>query len=209
MLSPPKLTITTIAYAAAALLLLGLTACQHPSPPPPSPPPKVTYSETYDREIKEIMTLAGQNRWEEAQAKANALYQQDPKNQILARVHSWVEQQSQAQRAEALEDKIRSIDAKNSGFNPTIKSLLTEQKDRGLPPRKDIRDAVDRIENTPYIPDTYGQTAHEQGPLFDFESEKGRMAKVLEKEVSIHLDNVPLETILIHLSQSSGVNIVA
>ena len=86
---------------------------------------------------------------------------------------------------------------------------MTEQKDRGLPPRKDVRDAVDRIESTLYIPDTYGRVAHEEGPLFDFESEKGRMAKVLEKEVSIHLDNVPLETILLNLSQSSGVNIVA
>jgi type IV pilus assembly protein PilQ len=210
MFSRPKLTSTTRpAAAAAVLLLLGLNACQHPTPPPPKPPPKVVFSETYDREIKEIMDLAGQNRWEEAQTKANALYEQDPKNQILARVHTWVEQQAQALRAQALEDKIRSIDAKNSAFNPTAKSLVTEQKDRGLPPRKDIRDAVDRIENTPYIPDTYGKTVHEQGPLFDFESEKGRMAKVLEKEVSIHLDNVPLETILLNLSQSSGVNIVA
>jgi type IV pilus assembly protein PilQ len=209
MFSRPKLTSTTRpAAAAAVLLLLGLTACQHPAPPA-QPPPKVVYSETYDREIKEIMDLAGQNRWEEAQAKANALYQQDPKNQILARVHTWVEQQSQAQREQALEDKIRSIDAKNSAFNPTIKDLLTEKKDRGLPPRKDVRDAVDRIDNSQYIPDTYGKTIHEQGPLFDFESEKGRMAKVLEKEVSIHLDNVPLETILLNLSQSSGVNIVA
>lgn len=207
MFSRPKLT-TTTTTAAALLLLLGLTACQHPAPPP-NPPPKVVYSDTYDKEIKEIMDLASQNRWEEAQARANALYQQDPKNQILARVHTWVEQQSQALRAQALEDKIRSIDAKNSAFNPTLKSLATEQKDRGLPPRKDVRDAVDRIENTPYIPDSYGQTVHEQGPLFDFESEKGRMAKVLEKKVSIHLDNVPLETILLNLSQSSGVNIVA
>src|SRR5256885_4918659 len=111
MLSPPKLTTTAFASAAAALLMLGLTACQHPAPPPPSAPPKVTYSETYDREIKEIMTLAGQNRWEQAQAQANALYQQDPQNQLLARVHSWVDQQAQAQRAEALEDKIRSIEA--------------------------------------------------------------------------------------------------
>ncbi len=208
MPSPPKLT-TTRATAAAALLLLGLTACQHPAPPPPQAPPKVIYSETYDKEIKDIMDLAGQNRWEEAQAKANGLYQQDPKNQILERVHTWVDQQAQAQRAQALEDKIRSVDAKNSAFNPTVKGLLTEQKDRGLPPRKDVRDAVDRIENTPYIPDTYGKTIHEEGPLFDFESEKGRMSKVLEKAVSIHLDNVPLETILVNLSQSSGVNIVA
>jgi type IV pilus assembly protein PilQ len=209
MFSLPKLTTTRIASAVSALLLLSLTACQHPAPPPPSAPPKVTYSETYDKEIKEIMGLASQNRWEEAQVQANALYQQDPKNQILERVHSWVDQQAQAQRAQALEDKIRSVDAKNSAFNPTLKGLATEQKDRGLPPRKDIRDAVDRIESTPYIPDTYGKTVREEGPLFDFESEKGRMAKVLEKEVSIHLDNVPLETILMNLSLSSGVNIVA
>jgi hypothetical protein len=145
MRSRPKLTTTTKAVAAAMLLLLALTACQHPTPAPPKPPPKVIYSETYDREIKEIMDLANQNRWEEAQGKANALYEQDPKNQILARVHTWVEQQAQQLRAQALEDKIRSIDAKNSALNPTVKDMLTEQKDRGLPPRKDVRDAVDRM----------------------------------------------------------------
>src|SRR6267378_6676843 len=81
--------------------------------------------------------------------------------------------------------------------------------DRGLLNLKDFRDAVDQIENAPYIPDTYNKTIHKQGPLFDFESSKGRMAKVLEKEVSIHLDNVPLETMIVNLSQDAGVNIVA
>src|SRR4051812_16060662 len=110
MFSRPKLTTTSsFASVAVGLWLLGLTACQHPAPSQPTASPKVTYSETYDREIKEIMTLARQGRWEEAQAKAGALYQQDPKNPILGRVHSWVDQQAQAQRAEALEDKIRSI----------------------------------------------------------------------------------------------------
>ncbi len=125
------------------------------------------------------------------------------------RIKTWVEQQVQTRREQALEDKIREIDARNSVFSPTIKSLLTEQRDRGLPPRKDVRDAVSRIENSPYIPPTYGKTVREQGPLFDMESTKGHMSKVLEKDVSIHLDNVPLETILVNLSQTAGVNIVA
>jgi type IV pilus assembly protein PilQ len=128
---------------------------------------------------------------------------------VVERVYSWVVQTGQQRRQQALEDEIRAIDAKNSAFNPTIKSLLTENKDRGLPPRKDIRDVVDHIENSPWIPDTYGKTLHEKGPLFDFESEKGHMVKVLEKEVTMHLDNVPLETMIINLGQTAGVNIVA
>lgn len=208
MLSKPRLTTTAKTAAATALLLLSFTGCNNTPSQPPKPAP-ASYSETHDKEIKEILSLANQGRWEDAQARADTLYTQDSANPIVARVHSWVQQQTQEHHAQALEDKIRSIDAKNSAFNPTVPSLLAEQKDRGLPARKDVRDAVDHIEGTPYIPDSYGKTIHEQGPLFDFESAKGRMAKVLEKEVSVHLDNVPLETILVNLSQSSGINIVA
>jgi len=197
------------AATTAALLLFSMTACQHSQPSPPKPPPPPVYSPLYDTQIKAILELANQNRWEEAKTQAQALLAQDPKNPILLRVNSWLQEQTDQRRAQALEDKIRSIDAKNSAFNPSIKGLLTEQKDRGLPPRKDVRDAVDRIENAPYIPDSYGKTIRQEGPLFDFESAKGRMSKVLEKEVTLHLDNVPLETILINLSQSAGVNIVA
>ncbi len=213
MLLRDRLTTAPKAAALTGLLLAAMTACQHtptsPPQPPPAPPPKVVFSQSHDREVQEILELARHDRWEEAQTKAKALFQRDPKNTIVSRIHAWVNQQAQLRRAQALEDKIREIDAKNSVFSPTLKSLLTGQKDRGLPPRKDVRDAVDKIESTPYIPDTYGKTIHEQGPLFDFESVKGRMFKVLEKEVSINLDNVPLETILVRLSQEAGVNIVA
>jgi type IV pilus assembly protein PilQ len=205
----PRLTTTINATAAVALLLLALTACQHPQPAAQKPPPPVKFSATYDKEVNHIMELASQDRWEDAQREIDALYQQDPTNPTLIRVHTWVNQQAQQRRSQALEEKIRSIDAKNSVFNPTLRSLATEQKDRGLPARKDVRDAVDRIENTPYIPETYGKTIHEEGPLFDFESAKGSMAKILEKKVSIHLDNVPLENILVNISQSTGINIVA
>ncbi len=155
------------------------------------------------------MKLAEADRWEEAQTKAAALYTKDPQNRMVERLHSWVIQQSHKVREQALEDQIRKVDARSSVFNPTPLDLLTEQKDRGLPASKDVRDTVDRIEGAPYIPDSFGKTIRQKGPLFDLDAAKGPMAKVLEKEVTIHLDNVPLETILVNLSESTGVNIVA
>jgi type IV pilus assembly protein PilQ len=217
MLSRFRLQTASKAAAAVTLLLVSSTGCQHTKTPSQAASDtgvrnrqsRVSYSKTYDTQIKEIMDLATKGRWEEAQVKASALREQAPKNPMVERVYSWVEQTGQQRREQALENEIRAIDAKNSVYDPTLKSILTESKDRGLPARKDIRDAVDRIENTPWIPDTYGKTVHEKGPLFEFESAKGRMVKVLEKEVTIHLDNVPLETVLLNLSQTAGVNIVA
>jgi type IV pilus assembly protein PilQ len=209
MTTRKNLTTGSRALALITLLVFTLTACQHTAPPPPREPPKVKYSENYDREIKEIMDLASKDHWEEAQAKAVALHQRDPKNPLVDRVNNWVVQAGQKRREQALENKIRDIDSRNSVFAPTAESLLLEKKDRGLPATKDIRDTVHRIENSPYIPETYGKVSYEKGPLFDFESTKGRMFKVLEKEISVHLDNVPLENVIVNLSQSSGVNIVA
>jgi len=190
------------------LLLCSFTACQNPKPTAPNLPP-VKYSKKYDAEIKEIMDLANKGRWEEAQAKATALHEMAPKSPLVERVYTWVVQTGQQRREQALENQIREIDAKNSVFSPTIRSLATENRDRGLPARKDIRDTVDQIEKAPWIPDSYGKMVHEKGPLFDFESTKGRMFKMLDREVTVHLDNVPLENMLINLSTNTGVNIVA
>jgi len=208
MLSRFRLRTASKAAAAVTLLLVSLTACQHPKPQAPAEAP-VKYSKNYDAEIKEIMDLASAGRWEEARTKANALREMAPKSTLVERVYNWVVQTGQQRREQALENKIREIDAKNSTFDPTIKSLLTETKDKGLSARKDIRDTIDHIEKSPWIPDSYGKLIHENGPLFDFESEKGHMVKVLETNVTMHLDNVPLETMLINLSQTAGVNIVA
>jgi type II secretory pathway component GspD/PulD (secretin) len=208
MLSRSSLSTGSKAAAAVVLLLCSFTACESPRPKASSPPP-VKYSKSYDDEIKEIMDLANHGRWEEAQVKATALHDLAPSNPMVERVYTWVVQTGQQRRQQALENEIREIDAKNSVFDPTVASLIKENKDRGLPAKKDIRNAVDQIENTPWIPDTYGKTVHEKGPLFEFESEKGRMVKVLETNVTIHLDNVPLETVLLNLSQAAGVNIVA
>src|SRR5260370_20304777 len=103
MFARPRLTTLSRAAAGVALLVVLLTACRHPKPQPANPPPparpaKVTYSETHDQEIKEILDLGRQGRWEEARAKVSALQQQDPKNPLVARVQSWVTQQEQQRR---------------------------------------------------------------------------------------------------------------
>ncbi len=203
----------TVAKTLAILLVAAsgaLTGCRHTRVATEGyAPEKIKYDETYDWEIKEVLALARENRWEEASARAAALRQKDPQNPMLERIHNWTVQQGRKHREQALEDGIREIDAKSSVFSPSITDLLLEQKERGLPATKDVRDTVDRIDSTPYIPETFGKTLREKGPLFDLDSSKGRMARILEKEVSIHLDNVPLETIIVNISQSAGINIVA
>ena len=216
---PSSTTASKAAAAAVALLLFSFSGCYHPKPnpkPKPKPEPAVsapvpsaTFSRRHDAEIKEIMDLAAAGKWDEAQLKASDLHEKAPKSMLAERVYTWVAQTGQQRREQALENEIRAIDAKNSVFDPTIKSLLKDTKDRGLTARKDIRDTVNQIENSRWIPDKYGKTVREQGLLFDFESTKGHMLKVLEKEVTMHLDNVPLETVIQNLSQTAGVNIVA
>ena len=184
---------------------VAATPAVPPAATPPATPPieltggptedKVEYDPVYDTEIKEVFRLANRNEWEEARAKSAGLVQFDPKNATLQRLNTWVVQEGKKRRDQALEDEIRKIDSKNSTYNPTAIDVITENKDHGLPARKDVRDAVDLIESTPWIPKNFGKTIHEQGPLFDFEAAKGPMGKVLEKEVSIHLDNVPFETV--------------
>ncbi len=206
--------------ALITVALVLLTSCRHPQPqyqPVPTPPapaaaaaqPKIEYSETYDTQIQAVMELARKDLWEEAQMQTTALIERDPQDAMLQRLHSWVAQQAQYRREQALEDDIRKVESKNSVFNPTIPSLLKEQKDRGLPARKDVRDVVDRIENSPYIPESYGKIIRQPEPLFELDTTNGPMAQMLEKPVAIHLDNVPLETIIVQLSQSAGINIVA
>ena len=172
-------------------------------------PPKIVYSPSYDTEFKQIFEMAKQGKWEEAEERATQLSENDPQDPAIRRVHTWVMKQRQLRRDQAVEDKIREIDAKNSVFNPTLGSLIREKKDRGLPPRKDVRDAIQQLEATPYIPPTFGKIIQQTGPLFDFETKDGRMSKLLSKVISIHLDNAPLETIIFKIGQAEGINFVA
>lgn len=171
--------------------------------------PKVIYNSSYDAQFQAIFEAAKAGRWEEAEERATQLSENDPQDASIRRVHTWVMKQRQLRRDQAVEDKIREIEAKNSVFNPSLGSLLREKKDRGLPPRKDVRDAIQQLEATPYIPPSFGKIIQQTGPMFDFETKDGRMSKLLSKVVSVHLDNATLESIIFKIGQAEGINFVA
>ncbi len=171
------------------------------------PPPK--YNAVYDAEIKEIFELASKQRWEEAESKANALCALDPQEPSTQRLLKWVQKQREMKRDQAMEDKIREVNAKNPTFNPTLVDILKEKKDRGLPPRKDVRDAVEQILSTPYIPPSFGKTERRDGVVFETPSEQGAMAKLLDREITIRLENATLESIIFEVGKAEGINFIA
>ena len=169
---------------------------------------KVQYSAAYDRELDSIFRLSEKGKWEEAEAEVGLLLQQHPEDTTLKRISEWVATQKTLLREQAIEDRIRTINAKQSGMNPSIKELWKESKDRGLPPRKDIRDALEMIEAEPYVPETFGSQITKRGLLFDAQSERGRMSGLLEKTVSIQAEEQSVKDILFGLGEKEGINFV-
>jgi type IV pilus assembly protein PilQ len=170
---------------------------------------KVSVSSAHDEEIKKIIELTKSNKWEEAESRASALYAMDPKDAGVQRVYKWVQTEGPKRREKALENEIRDISSRDSRFSPTVKSIFTDKKSQGLPPRSDLRDTIEQIKAAPYIPDTFGKTIQAKGNMEDFQNAKGPMADILEKNIEVHLDNVPLETILFNIGQSEGINFIA
>lgn len=197
--------------ASCLAVLPVFTGCKtaEKSPPPESPTNRATFDKTYDFEIDEILTLAKRNEWVAAEEAARKLYDTASDNKRVERLYTWIVEQAESIRDKQLEDEIRKIDERESVFNPDPISLLTESKNRGLPPRRDVRDAVSQIESTPYIPDTYGKIIEKAGPLFDIESPDGKMAKILDERVSIKLDDATLDSIIFTVGDTVGVNFVA
>ena len=170
---------------------------------------KVQYSAAYDRELDSIFRLSEKSKWEEAEAEVGLLLRQHPEDATLKRISEWVTTQKILLREQAIEDRIRTINAKQTGMTPSIKELWEESKDRGLPPRKDIRDALEMIEAEPYVPETFGSQITKRGLLFDAQSERGRMSGLLENTVSIQAEEQSVKDILFGLGEKEGINFVA
>lgn len=170
---------------------------------------EVKYDRMYDPQIQRILTLAKRDKWAQAEEEAEALYAIASNNPRVERVHWWVKKEAEKRRDKALEDKIRAVNDADSVFSPTPLSLITEQKNRGLPPRRDVRDAVEQIEATPYIPDSYGKVIIKKGRLFDLDKPAGKMAEILDRQISVTVDEVTLESIIFDIGTREGINFVA
>ena len=198
------------------LPLLLLAACRTPANPSiperaprPELPPSVRYSQNHDAEIREIFSLARRSRWEEALVLATQLKDKDDEDPLNSRVFDWVEQQLAITRDQAVEDTIRRIDSQNSTYNPSIVDYFTEHADRGLPPRKDLRDTVQEIESTPYIPDSYNRTNQVDAPSFDFQIQKGKMSTILDKKIEdLRLNDMTLEEAILLVGPAEQLNLV-
>ena len=170
---------------------------------------RVEYSAAYDRELESIFRLSERGKWEEAEAEVGLLLQRHPDDTTLLRIGEWVATQKKLLRQQAIEDRIRTIDAKQTGMNPSIKDVWKDNKSRGLPPRKDIRDALEMIQAEPYVPETYGNIITKQGILFDAQSELGRMSGLLDNTVSIQTDEQTVKEILFDIGDKEGINFIA
>ena len=171
--------------------------------------PKAAEQWSHEEAVRRIIDLAKKNQWEEAEAQASALYALDPQNPSVQRVYSWIKTEGPKRREKQLEDEIRDVASKDSRLNPTLKSIATDKKSKGLPPRSELREALEQIKATPYIPSNFGKTIEAKGAFEDIESASGRMAAILDKEISVKLDNVTLESIIFNLGQTEGVNFIA
>ena len=170
---------------------------------------KVEYSAAYDKELESIFRLSEKGKWEEAEAEVGLLLQKHPDDSTLLRISAWVATQKTLLRQQAIEDRIRTIDARQTGMNPSIRDVWNDNKSRGLPPRKDIRDALDMIEAEPYIPENFGKKITKQGFLFDARSELGRMSGLLDNKVSIQTDEQTVKDILFDIGGKEGINFIA
>lgn len=177
---------------------------------PVAKPPAVGVDLEHDARIKEILHLAAKERWVEAEAKAADLLKTYPEDEAAQRIANWTTIEGRAQRAKALEDNIRDIETKqDTTFNPTVQSVLTDGPGHSQPLRKDVQEAVQKIEAEPYIPDSFGKVVRRTETLSELESLEGAMSKLLEKPISVHLENATLESIIFNIGQAEGINFVA
>jgi type IV pilus assembly protein PilQ len=159
--------------------------------------------------MREVLRLVQRGEWELAREQMTELYAAAPKDPSVNRLHNWVEAEYDSQRELALEHEIEAASPESERFNPTLQSVMTDPKKKNLPISSTTREAFEIAKNQLLVPDSYNRTITRKGQLIDHYTAPGRMERLLEKRVSLQLDNVSLETIIFTLGEQEGLNFVA
>lgn len=178
-----------------------------------------------EKEIDEIFDLTRKKLWVQAEEKAEALdlktkqaleegflTENSTEVESVERVYTWIKAEKERRLEQSIEDQIRSVSSINSRTDPTWESIFSDKGKPGLPPRSDVRDIVEQIESTPYIPSTFGKTKtiEQSGEMKDPDQVGGKMANLLEEKVTLTLADVTLEAVLFAImEQKEGFNFVA
>ncbi len=178
-----------------------------------------------EKEIDKIFELTQDKLWVQAEERAEALStktnqavqdgfltETSTEVESVNRVYAWIKAEKERRLEQAIEDQIRSASSINSRTDPTWKSIFSDKGKPGLPPRSDVRDAIEQIESTPYVPSTYGKTKtiEQSGELKDPDQVGGKMAQMLEEEISLTLADVTLESVLFSImEEKEGFSFVA
>jgi hypothetical protein len=171
---------------------------------------KEEYSPTSDREIDRILKFSQKNEWAKAEVEAKKLLDKDNLNPSVQRLYNFVSTERQLRQEKHLEAKIRSISENDSRTNPTLVTLLKDNKYPTLPPRREVRDAVDAINATPYVPPSFGKSIPtEASAPYPENEETERMEELLEQKVSLKLDKVTLESLIFNVLEANEINVVA
>ena len=194
------------------ILLVFPTACR--TPEPINGNPLLLTLDTgplgpHEDALREVLRLVQDGDWNEAREQISALKVGAPDDPSVARVQSWLEAKYDEQRQLALEREIEAASPQSDRFNPTVQSVVTDPKDKNLPISSTMREAVEQAKSELLVPDSYNKTIIRKGQLIDHERAPGRMESLMDKRVSLQLDNVSLETIIFTLGEQEGLNFIA
>lgn len=226
-MAPLSYSLRLLLLASGCAGVVLLSGCQHSPAPeneaasagtPTSTPaaadpvekPLPPVSVDFDQPMREILTLARAGSWVEAEAKAVELKRGAPYEPAVDRLYLWVITEGQRRRDRALETELRQIENQDSRFTNELSDIVLDPDARGLDLPRSLRGALDDVEKASDIPAPYGRTIELAAPMVGLaERPLGLMDEILQKPITLQVDDITLESIIFTIGKSTGLNFVA
>lgn len=177
---------------------------------PSETPPPMKVSANFDQPMREILELARNGAWSEAESRANQLKAGAPYDLAVDRLFKWVRTEAQRRRDRELESELRKIETQDSRFANKVSDVLLSPDGRRLDLPRSMRGALEDVAKAAEIPEPYGRTIDEDAPLVGLgEPAVGSMDASLLKTMSLQVDDLTLESIIFTVGKNTGINFVA